>query len=1010
MLQHTNLQKGQYDRLTVFRSELIIKLFQKTQLMRRPLFVLIAMLMALYSFSQTKAVTGAVTDQRDGSPIPGVTVTEKGTSNSTVTQPDGTFSIKVGEKATTLVFSSVGFQAKEVAIGNGILSVQLVPGSSSLTEVVITGYTTKSKRQSSGSTIRVAGDDLKLQPVGSFDRALQGKVPGLMALSQSGQPGSAAEITIRGKGSIGGTNTPLYIIDGIQVSAADFATINPGDIESYNILKDASASAIYGSRGANGVIVITTKRGSAGITRVNYDGQYGFSELPKNRQRLMNSKEKLDYEFYDRPDYGSNPFGWSNAERDSLGKIDNGIKDALFHRGTTQQHMVSASGGNDKTKFFLSGSIFDQQGIVRNTGLKRYTGRANIDNTFGNWKIGLSASFGYSRLNNTLENDVYIGQPLNAIRWFNPYITLYNPDGTYRYDDYAGQPNPLQEQFENTYNGDQFKGIGSAYIEYALPWVPGLKVRTVWGGDLTTDEDMRYLDRTTDQGLQATGSRGSLRRGYTKFVRFTGTTSLNYTKSFGDHDLNLSLFTEIVKAKQENFGFTGFGLIGPFKNESGITPGTTDNGFIPTVRGTTTQNALVSYFFDGTYGYKNRYFLNAGMRRDGSSRLSKDNRWQTFGYVGASWIISDEDFLAGTENWLSSLKLKASYGSVGSQGVDDFISLPLLSAANYNGEPGLVLTNLQRPITWERKVMFNTGIEFALLKSRITGSVEYYNNQTQDLFLDRQLSRTSGWKSVTNNLGKLRNSGIEVALEGTVVRTKDVTWSLFANYSHNKNKLTNQAGLDQNVSGVFINKVGYAINSLYVVRYAGVDSDNGDALYLKADGNTTNDFDQANRVIVGTVDPPHYGGFGTTVNFKGLELNVQFSYAWGNHIFNNDRTNVENPGYWFSGLAASMLREWQKPGEITDVPSAFSPYQAETTRYVEKGDFLRLQNVMLSYSFPKTVTERLKLRSLRVFAQGQNLHVWHNVLGYDPEVPNGMLLGAQYPQLRTVTFGLNLGL
>lgn len=247
-------------------------------------------------------------------------------------------------------------------------------------------------------------------------------------------------------------------------------------------------------------------------------------------------------------------------------------------------------------------------------------------------------------------------------------------------------------------------------------------------------------------------------------------------------------------------------------------------------------------------------------------------------------------------------------------------------------------------------------------------------------------------------------------MEGAVVRTKDFNLSLNVNYTHNKNKLTDQAGLDEQVSGVFINKVGESINSLYLVRYAGVDPETGDALYLKADGKTTTDFDEANRVIVGTVDPPNFGGFGTTMNYKGLELNVQFSYAYGHYIFNNDRTNVENPGYWFSNLAASMLKEWQKPGDITDVPSPFNSYQPETNRYAEKGDFLRLQNVMLSYSLPKTVIGKLKgVRNIRVFAQGQNLYVWHNVLGYDPEVPNGMLLGGQYPQLKTITFGLNLG-
>ena len=970
--------------------------------MRRPLLVLMAMLMALYSFSQSKAVTGSVTDKRDGAPIPGVTVTVKGTSTSTVTEPDGSFKLNVPENATTLVFSSVGFQTQEAAIGSGKVNVQLEVGSSSLSEVVITGYTTQNKRQSAGSSVRVAGDEIKLQPVGSFERALQGKVPGLLALSQSGQPGSAAEVTIRGKGSINGTNTPLYVIDGIQLSAADFATINPGDIESISVLKDASGAAIYGSRGSNGVIVITTKRGASGQTKVNYDGQFGFSELPENKLRLMNAGEKLQYEFM-----AGNPFGWTSEDSARLSKVNNHIEDALFHKGTTQQHQVSASGGNEKTHFYLSGSIFDQQGVVRNTGLKRYTGRANIDNTFGNWKIGLNASFGYSRLMNTSEYDVSTTQPLNGIRWFNPYVELYDENGEFNSDPY--QPNPLREMLLSNRAGNQYKGIGSVYAEYRLPWVEGLRVRTQWGGDFMQDETSRYYDRASIQGSVGSGNSGYLTKGYSRFVRFTGTTSLNYRKTFGDHDLNVSLFNEIVQAKQENFGFTGFGLIGPLKNVAGITPGTATNGFIPVVNGLVSQNGLVSYFIDGVYGFRNRYFLNFGARRDGSSRLSKSNRWANFGHIGASWIVSDEDFMANTENWLTSLKLKASYGSVGSQGVGDFESLSLLSPSVYNGEGGFTLTNLAHDITWEKKLMFNTGIEFSLFDARLSGSVEYYNNLTKDLFLNRQLSRTSGFSSITNNLGKIRNAGIEIAISATIVRGNDFNLTIFGNYAHNKNRLVEQPGLEQNVEGFNISKVGYPVNSIYIARYAGVNPDNGEAQYLKADGSITENFLQAGRFIVGTTDPTDFGGFGTTASYKGIELNVQFSYSYGNVFYNNDRFNVENPNYFTTNLAAVMLNEWTKPGQITDIPSGYSDFQGATTRFVEKGDFIRLQNVMLSYSMPKSILQRAKINAMRFFVQGQNLFVWHNVKGYDPEVPSGIMMGAVYPQLKTITFGVNLG-
>jgi TonB-linked SusC/RagA family outer membrane protein len=978
------------------------------QMKRTLLFLLFTAMISTLAFGQQE-ISGRVTDARDNSPLSGVSVFVKGTRNGTTTNADGRFRISAAANAV-LVFSYTGFTDKEVAVSDAAV-VALEVSQRSLQEVIVTGYALQNKRQSSGSVAKVSGDEVKLQPIGSFDKALQGKVPGLLSQSSTGQPGAAAEVTIRGKGSINGTNTPLYIIDGVQVNAADFATINPGDIESYTVLKDASSTSIYGSRGANGVIVITTKRGRPGQTQVNYDFQYGFSELPFNHLELMTSKEKLQYEFYDRPDFGINPFGWTDAEVDSLSKIRSTIQDALFRKGITQQHQLSVSGGNDKSRYYISGSLFDQQGIVRTTGLKRYTGRVNIDNSFGNFKVGLNATVGYSRQVGTRENDTYVGSPLNAIRWFNPYLSLYDKDGNYQDDYLQNQPNPLRELLENKGNSDQLKGVGNVYVEFNAPWVKGLKLRTLWGGDYTSDEVFGYLDRTTNQGSQSTGGNGQVSRTYDKTFRYTGTTSINFQRTFGLHEISAGLYNEIIQSKTESFGFTGYGLVGPFKNEAGITPGTPDNGYIPTVGGTATQNGLLSYFADVTYGYNRRYYFTAGARRDGSSRLTRDQRWANFGQVGASWIVSEEKFLQGTRHWLSSLKLKASYGSVGSQGIGNFTSRELLSATVYNGIGGLLLTNLQRSLTWERKLMLNTGLEFTLWNGRVGGTAEYYVNRTKDLFLDRQLSRTTGFQSITNNLGKLENRGIELSLNVDIIRSRDFTWQVDGNFAYNKNKLLDQNGMNENISGFFINKVGQPINSIYLVRYAGVDPANGDALYYKKDGKTTtNVYDPADRVLLGTTDPPYYGGFSNTWNVKGFELTALFSYAFGHKLYNNDRVQVENPIYWYSELSKNMLREWQHPGDITDVPSPFNDFRQETSRFVEKGDFLRFRNLMISYSIQKKVLDKWKVRSLRIFAQAQNLAVWHNFQSYDPEATGGGLGGAQYPQLKTWTFGLNLGL
>ena len=977
--------------------------------MRKSLLLMSSFLLLIaFSFAQNRIITGKVTDARDGSPLVGVSVNVKGSKAGTTTDGSGLFRLSVPADAV-LVFSNVGFTDEQVTVGaSDMVTVTLKVAQKNLQEVVITGYTLQNKRQTAGSISKVSGDEIKLQPIGSFDKALQGKVPGLLAQSQSGQPGAAAVVTIRGKGSINGTNDPLYIVDGVQINSADFASINPGDIESYNVLKDATSTAIYGSRGANGVIVITTKKGYSGKTKIDYDFQYGWSQLPKNHLALMNSAQKLQYEFYDRPDFGSNPFGWSQAEVDSLSKLNYDIEGILFQKGITQQHQLSASGGNEKTRFFVSGSIFDQEGVVITTGLKRYTGRVNLDNTFGNWRFGINSSLGYSRVTGTRENDQYIGSPLNAIRWFNPYLNLYDANGDYQADFLQGQPNPLAELLENHGNSDQLKGVGNVYVEFALPWVKGLKAKTLWGVDFTEDEGFTYLDRTTDQGSQSQGGNGEVDRSFSRTFRYTGTTSLSYQRTVGEHELSFALYNEIIQRKIENFLFGGYGLVGPFKNEAGITPGTPTNGYIPTVGGGGSESSLLSYFIDGTYGFRKKYYLNFGARRDGSSRLSKDRQWANFGQLGAGWIVT-EDFLKNLD-WLNSLKLKASYGTVGSQGIGDFSTRELYGPTVYNGVGGLVLSNLETPLTWERKVMFNTGIEFTTFAGRFGGTIEFYNNITKDLFLDRQLSRTSGFQSITNNLGKMQNQGIEVSFNAEVIRTKDFSWTVEANYTHNKNKLLDQHGQQENITGLFVNRVGQPINTLYLVKYAGVDSQTGEALYFKPDGKTTtNVYDPDDRVLVGPIDPPNFGGFGTTLNYKGVMLDVLFSYAWGAQSYNNDRLNVENSIYWYSNLATSMLREWQVPGDITDIPSAFNDLHSETTRFVEKNDYLRLRNVMLSYTLPRKMMDKWKLRNVRVFAQGQNLYVWHNFQGYDPEIVTGILGGAQYPQLKTVTFGINLG-
>lgn len=960
-------------------------------------------------FAQSKTVTGKVTDQSTGQALPGVSVLVKGTSVGTATDADGTFSINVPANANTLVFRFIGYQATERAIDNAsTVNVSLGVDQQQLSEVVVTGYTTQNRREVTGSVSIVEAEEIAQVPLGSFDQALQGRAPGILVQAQSGQPGAAASVLIRGRGSILGSNEPLYIVDGVQISANDFATLNQADFESLNILKDASATSIYGSRGANGVIVITTKRGRAGVARLNYNVQYGFSKAPENKLEVMDTNQKLDYELM-----RGNPYGWTDEDLAELRQINTDWEDVFFQTGVTKNHTLSGSGGSDKTTYYLSGSVFDQTGTVRNTGLERYTGRANIESTAGNFNFGINSTFGYSEFSNTSEDDSGISQPLNAIRWSNPYETPYDENGDYT-QLVSGQPNALQELLENSNLRQQLKGVGNVFVSYAVPFLDGLTLKTNWGGDFTSNEYSEYVNPTTYSGQFSTGGSGSYGRGYNKRFRYTGTTSASYSTEFGsDHTLTVALFNEIINTKGDSLGFTGYGLGGAFQNESGITPGNASNGYIPAVGGTGSESALLSYFTNINYGYKDRYYLTLGARRDGSSRFGADRRFANFGSIGLSWIMTDESFMEGLTGIFDEVKFKISYGSSGNQALrDDFASRELFVRSVYNGVSGLGQTQLANPeLQWERRTTFNTGFEFSAFNGRLRSTLEFYNSLTSDLFLNRQLSRTTGFASLRSNVGELQNRGFEVALNGDIISTDNFTWSANVSLTYNKNKIKSLVGdQEEIISGVFVNRVGESMNSIYVVRYAGVNPDNGNPLYLTADGEVTETYSPNDRVIVGSAEAPFFGGFGTSLNFKGLELSAFFSFLQGNSIFNNDRANVENPAYLWDNLSADLVDTWQNPGDITEIPKPGAPFRSGTTRFVEDGDFLRLRNLNLSYTLPQKWVNAIKLNSLRVFAQGQNLVTWTDFRGFDPEIATRSLTGAQYPALRTVTFGLNVGL
>jgi TonB-dependent starch-binding outer membrane protein SusC len=983
------------------------------------------MLVLLYTTSimAQNTINGKVQD-KEGNPLVGATVRGKGAT--TKTDGNGAFSIKIA-LGSNLQITYIGMNILSIPAQEGMV-VTMEKNAKSETEVIVTGYSTRTKKSNTGSSALVSIDDVRSQPIASFDQLLQGQAPGLNVKSGSGQPGRSADVVIRGKGSVNGSNSPLYVVDGIEVRNGDFSTMNQADFESVTILKDAASTSIYGSRGANGVIVITTKKGKSGKLKFSYDVQFGNSQLPKNQLELMNTQEKVDFEL--NPKLGGNPYGWSPTDADSLKKINANWNDFIFQKGQTISHQLSASGGNDKTTFYTSLSYLNQEGVVLKTGLKRYNGRINVSHKEENIKIGANLAGGWSSSNGTDEGNQSIASALNTVIWALPYETPYTNTGAYASSlQFPFWINPVQELIENKNSSWQLKSTGNVFLEYKLPWINNLTYRINAGGDYSQVEGFAIRKNGTQRADLAdpdlTRVNGQLTRSLDRRFTYTITNSLNY-KTFLDkgenHNLSTSLYSEFVKSQGRNFGYTGFGLLQPFENEAAITQGTSGNNFIPTVNGGfPVNNTLMSYFGAIDYGFKNRYFLTLSGRTDGSSKLSKDKRWTKYGSIGLAWVLTDESFF--NVKAINLLKFRGSYGSVGNQnGIGNFPYLQQYGNGSYAGSSSLQVSRLgNNELTWEKRRTANIGLDYEILKSRIRGTIEVYNSLTKNLYFSPFVPSTSGGSGfILGNSGSMENRGIEFSIGLKVIDKKDFKWSIDANYAYNRNRIKS---LPNNQDFQLYNsfqalKVGKPFNTFYLVDFVGVNPANGNSQFT--DVNTkglTETYDPKNNQFLGTSDAPNNGGVTNTVSYKGIEFSTFFVFSTGNYIYNNARYNVEFNGYTSSGFSRNGLNAWTTPGQVTNFPRLSETTESNTTRFLEKGDFWRLRNIMISYSLSRNLLDKIKLQGLRVFVQGQNLYTKFKFQGWDPEVssvndadPGGSssVSGAQYPALKSITLGLNI--
>ncbi|QNN40935.1 SusC/RagA family TonB-linked outer membrane protein [Pedobacter roseus] len=999
--------------------------------------LLLSMILSLglisFAFAQSKVITGKVTSA--SGPIPGVSVFVKG-SPSTGTQSDatGAFKLTVPDDAKTLVFSFIGYKSREVPITGQTVNVSLDEENNTLSDVVVVGYGTQNKRDVTGSIARVTSEDIKDKPLPTIESALQGKAPGVFINSSSGKLGQALQIRVRGISSISASNQPLFVIDGVPIvsealgtyTEADnpLAAISPDDIESMEVLKDAASAAIYGARGSNGVVLITTKKGKQGRTNIDFGYYAGFSD-PTKKGEFLNAdqyRQLLDASFkynnYDDGDYANAAEMWKDytGTDDWTSNNNTSWVNEAFRRGHTQQYSLNINGGDAKTRFMLSGNYNNNDGIIINNRYVRTGGRLSLDHTVSKI-LEVGGAINVSKVDNyRIPTDNAFSNPLqlNALPPIQPVR------------DASGELNSSTVYYNSLIDYDNGKNLSTTYRTFAnayasLKITPDLVFRSEYGFDFNNLEEEQFLGSKTQDG----GSTGGYSSDYmAKSINFNTNNTFNYTKTFNEkHNLNVLAGFAFQDTKFRYSSVTGTTL--PSDSFTKIASA----AVISAGESSETRHTFVSYLARVNYKYEDKYLLSASIRTDGSSRFGVNNRYGTFPAVSAGWIINQEEFLKSSE-WVSLIKLRGSYGLTGNAEIGDFASRNLYRGVNYAGVGGTRPSQLGDPnLSWENTTNYNIGLDFGLFSDRISGTVEYYKKKTTDLLLNAPIAATNGFSSITKNIGDMQNRGFEFSLN-TRNFVGEFKWSTSFNISFNRNKVLRLVE-DQPIypGGRFLGRiaVGEPLGYFYGKAYAGVDPANGDAIYYVDASRTatTNDYSLAQNQKLGDPNPKFFGGFGNHFSFKNFDLDVQAQFVSGNDIYNMAGVFQSANGDYFDNQTIDQLNYWTPTNTITTIPQ---PRFGEgngtgpSSRWIKDGSYLRIKSVVLSYNIPKTFINKYKLQNVKIFASALNLFTITGYKGYDPEVntPSGgslqsdnIQLGHDFytpPQARTITFGVNIGL
>ena len=982
------------------------------------------------AFSQNINVTGTVTDATTGEPIPFASVFVKGTQAGVSTDVNGKYSISVAPNAV-LSISSIGYTGADINVNKrSVVDVAISPSAIALEDVLVVAYGTVRRESKTGSVSSVKSEGIAEVPVSSVDKMLAGKMAGVQVTAASGQPGASSQIRIRGTSSINAGSEPLWVVDGIPVMTGDqsyytntgnaIASINPSDIESITVLKDAAAASVYGSRAANGVILVTTKSGKEGKARFNARAKYGISRLANdNGFGVMNASELLGFQrdaIFNRQSIESasnqskfNPDNPQGNYYRPMSLLDKPITDWMDHftrLGKMKEFEINAAGGNQRGKFYTSLSYQENEGIFYGIDFSKFTARVNSDYKLTDkLDVGTRVNIAYTLTNDVPMQSLYYSNPAFAGLTLLPWIPAYNEDGTHNINiPTNSNTNPrataeYDDQWEKQY---RFQG------SFFLQWTPvkNLSIKTTNAAEGTFGEGRRYWSPETDIDGNTT-----LQSSVTQYMQMTTSNTITYSNVFNDqHNVRALVGQEAMRRTYHEYSIYSPNVDPdiPYPNTS--TPADDQGGYDYSAR------TLMSFFGIADYSYQSKYLAQASIRYDGSSLFGSNMRRGLFWSAGASWNIHNESWFKNI-NEVDLLKLRLSYGVNGNDNISPYRAYGVYASSAYNGYTGMLPSSpANQNLPWELNKSWNLGLDFGLF-GRINGNIDAYRRLTTDMLLSKNVPQTSGFSSNFLNIGELLNTGVEFQLEGDIIKGKEISWNAGFNIAYNKTELKNlgdNTEITYSGDSRLKHTVGKSMYTFYLKDYYGVNPSNGEALWKTTDGSLTNDYNKGAWVYAGSPEPKFIGGFNTSVTWKGINLSAFIEFKTGNKVLIVENRYINADGNQMNmNQSINALNYWKNPGDLAVNPKpiagvANNSYTFASTRWLQDGSYARLKDITLSYTLPKRWTDAIKISGLKIYASAMNLYTFHDVDFWDPERGvTGMGTGI-YPMTKTIVGGFEL--